>query len=200
MGAVKLGLHTRQVKHIASRRALFLSTKLRKPVSNERAPATKSFDRLVWQELPDKEKEEYLGIFAAAAFRTIISSAIFFLAQGLSLPEAANALKNTTPTSLSKALDLTSARDREALVEVAWGMAGQTGETLDGTMYFADTFPPAWAYRVPKPGQEQIETVLAVAEVVRLAQQKGLDPLTRLLSFGVFMRDFAGQGKTTIAQ
>ncbi|MDP6494385.1 MAG: hypothetical protein QGI09_02950 [Dehalococcoidia bacterium] len=186
MGAVDLNFHTRQVNRIASKQAFFLSTKKQESGFHERDSVTKALDGLGWSDLPEEAKEEYLGTFATATFRAIISNVVFFLAQGLSLSETANALKTSVPPSLAGALGLTSVQDREALVETAQSVAGYEGNPIEGSMYLTFTYPPPWAYRVPMPGQEQLEAILAVAEVVRLAQQNSLSSLANLPSLRVF--------------
>ena len=92
-------------------------------------------------------------------------TATLFLSMGLSDTEAARALGRTVPPSVAAALGVTAARDRRSLLEVSRAVPGQSDEAQDAVMFASADYPPAWAFRVPRPGRQQLEAALAVAEV-----------------------------------
>ena len=181
MGLMDMEVRLRRVRTIAARRAHRLTTRQWKraaPSSQLRPPG--SIDPSQWGALSDDAREERLGEFATAAFRAIISNATLFLSLGLTATEAATALGRTIPPSVAAALGVATARDRRSLLEVSHAVAGQSDEAQDGFLYVSGEYPPYWAFRVPRPGRQQLEAALAVAEVVRLAREGGLDALASL--------------------
>ena len=172
MGLMDMEVRLRRVRTIAVRRAHRLSTRQWKRAAPGSEPGrARHLDPLQWAALSDDAKEERLGEFATAAFRVIISNATLFLSLGLSASEAATALGRTIPPSVAAALGVATARDRRSLLEVSHAVAGQSDEAQDALMCVSGEYPSYWAFRVPRPGRQQLEAALAVAEVVRLARE-----------------------------
>ncbi len=184
MGLLDLEMSRGRVGAIAARNGHRLSTRRWTPARGGagRRPVSR-IDPARWAALTDEEKEERLGEYATAAYRVMVSNATLFLSMGLSDTEAARAVGRTVPHSVAAALGVTAARDRRSLLEVSRAVPGQSDEAQDAVMFASADYPPAWAFRVPRPGRQQLEAALAVAEVVRLARDRGLDDLAGLKRF-----------------
>ena len=184
MGLVSLAFRRGRVDTIAARNGHRLSARRWTPARGGagQRPVVR-IDPARWAALSDDAREERLGEYATAAFRVIISNATLFTSLGLSDAEAARALGRTVLPSMASALGVTTARDRRSLLEVSRAVVGQSDEAQGLRLFASQEYPPAWAFRVPRPGRQQLEAALAVAEVVRLAQDRGLDGLARLKRF-----------------
>ena len=186
MGLVDMEVRLRRVRTIAVRRGHRLSTRQwRRAGRGSGATRLRPIDATEWASLSDEAREERLGEFATAAFRVMISNATLFLSLGLSAAEAARALGRTVPPSVASALGMAAARDRRSLLQVSYAVAGQSDEAQEPQLFVLREYPPPWGFGMPRRGRQQLEAALAVAEVVRLARDNGLDDLVRLKRFRV---------------
>lgn len=144
---------------------------------------------LKWKDLSDHAKAEFLWVFATEAFRAVISDAVFYRAKGLSNREVANAIWNTVPPSIAKALDLTSITKRllvARLAELAAKMARARGAQITGWLIFVSIAPPSVASKGPRWEHEKMVVRYAEGMAWRLIRVKP-EALTKLLGFPMFL-------------
>ena len=144
-----------------------------------------------WRKLTAEQKHNYSAVFGAAMFRLIISNITLLTKKGFTFKESSAFLKNTLRPSALKALNLYSSKNREFLAETAARSIPDypvPPETLRNSMYITTNLPPNWTYTTPKPGNSQMETILSLAQVLKLHQVKGLNDLTELTDFRRFLR------------
>ncbi|MDE2861594.1 MAG: hypothetical protein OYI31_00865 [Chloroflexota bacterium] len=186
MGLVDMEVRLRRVRTIASRRGHRLSTRQWRRAGRAAGPTRlRPIDAAEWASHSDEAREERLGEFATAAFRVMISNATLFLSLGLSATEAVRALGRTVPPSVASALSVAASHDRRSLLQVSYAVTGQSDEAQEPQMFASQEYPASWAFRMPPRGRQQLEAALAVAEVVRLARDNGLDKLVSLKRFRV---------------
>lgn len=144
-----------------------------------------------WRKLTPEQKHNYSAVFGAAMFRLIISNITLLTEKGFALKESSAFLKNTLKPSVLKALNLYSSKNRKFLIETAASSMPDypvAPETSKNCMYITKNLPPNWTYNTPKPGNPQMETILSLAQVLKLHQAKGLSDLTKLTEFRRFLR------------
>ena len=183
MGLVDMEVRLRRVRTIATRRGHRLSTRQARRAGRGARERLRSVDPAAWAALSDEAREERLGEYATAAFRVLVSNATLFQSLGLSESETARALGRTVPPSVASALGVAAARDRRSLMSVSTVVAGQSDEPQEPQMFASTEYPPPWAFGMPRRGRQQLEAALAVAEVVRLARDGGLNALAGLKRF-----------------
>ena len=184
MGLLDMEVRLRRVRTIATRQSHRLSARQRRSTGRGGVQEQlRPIDPAAWNALSDDAREERLGEYATAAFRVMISNATLFLSLGLSESETARALGRTVPPSVASVLGVAAAKDRRSLMLVSQAVAGQSDEAQEPQLFVSREYPPPWALQVPRPGRQQLEAALAVAEVVRLARDGGLHALAELKRF-----------------
>ncbi len=183
MGLVDMEVRLRRVRTIATRRGHRLSTRQARRAGRGARELLRPIDPDAWAALSDEAREERLGEYATAAYRAMVSNATLFLSLGLTESETARALGRTVPPSVASALGVAAARDRRSLTLVSMAVAGESDEAQAWQMFASEEYPPSWAFGMPRRGRQQLEAALAVAEVVRLARDGGLNALAELKRF-----------------
>ncbi|MQF69592.1 hypothetical protein FIM12_04595 [SAR202 cluster bacterium AD-804-J14_MRT_500m] len=157
----------------------------------------KVFESIGWYGFTKKQQDDCKGAFAWDLFWLLIRDVAFYLARGLTPEEAANAINNFVPPSLARALAITSKERRMDLVrasEMVTGWAREKSDPMRGAFLFTDTIAPDWAYSGPKYEHEKRAVGLAENELNRLVNQKGLDRISELRTFGSWVYAFYHMG------
>jgi len=144
---------------------------------------------LKWKDLSDHAKAEFLWVFATEACRAVISDAVFYRAKGLSNREVANAIWNTVPPSVAKALDLTSITKRLSVAQYAESaamVARARGAKIARWLIFVALVPPSVASKVPRREHEKMVVGYAEEMAWRLLWEKP-EALKRLLGFPMLL-------------
>ena len=191
-GLIKLSTRDDYTSIISYRRGLYWSTKQPTHKNPFITPVNLGITTKNWSYMSEEEQEHQLGLFATAVMRDIVSKIAFLLSKHLSERQTSNALKHLVPPSLTKALRLRRFDDKIQLINACRALlpipsTKQSSSIVEDVLYSFDSYPPSWTYEIPKPGREQLETVISVAEVMKLANECGLTNLSDLRSFKQFL-------------